>query len=141
MYAGDRSCVSTLGQARRICEQINHSLVGVAVDVYHVWWDEDLYQEIERIGKRGGLFALHLCDWRCPTRDMLNDRALMGDGCIDIAAIRKAVLATGFSGWEEIEIFSTEHWASDQQLFLETIIQRYRMITKDTKIQKDELLT
>lgn len=128
MYAGDRSCVSTLGQARRICEQINHSLVGVAVDVYHVWWDEDLYQEIDLIGKRGELFAFHLCDWRCPTRDILNDRALMGDGCIDIAAIRRAVHATGFSGWEEVEIFSDEHWATDQQLFLDKIIERYCLI-------------
>lgn len=125
MYAGDRSCVSTLGQARRICEQINHSSVGVALDVYHVWWDEDLEAEIQRIGERGELFAFHLCDWRCPTRDMLNDRALMGDGCIDLAAIRSWVHAAGFNGWEEVEIFSTEHWAGDQAAFVDKIIDRY----------------
>jgi sugar phosphate isomerase/epimerase len=128
MYAGDRSCVTTLGQARRICEQINHPLVGVALDVYHVWWDEDLESEIEQIGKRGELFGFHLCDWRCPTRDVLNDRALMGDGCIDIAAIRQWVHAAGFQGWEEIEIFSSEHWANDQSQFLTQIIERYRAL-------------
>jgi len=131
MYAGDRSCVTTLGQARRICEQIDHALVGVALDVYHVWWDEDLDLEIERIGKRGELFAFHLCDWRCPTRDMLNDRALMSDGCIDLARIRAAVHATGFEGWEEIEIFSTEHWANDQSVFLDQIIDRYQRFAID----------
>lgn len=125
MYAGDRSCIATLGQARRICEQIDHPLVGVAVDVYHVWWDEDLDTEIQRIGGRGELFAFHLCDWRCPTRDMLNDRALMGDGCIDLAAIRAAVHSAGFKGWEEIEIFSAEHWAGDQATFVDQIIDRY----------------
>lgn len=128
MYAGDRSCISTLGQARRICAQVDHKLVGVALDVYHVWWDEDLEREIQLIGKRGELFAFHLCDWRCPTRDMLNDRALMGDGCIDLAAIRNAVLATGFTGWEEIEIFSTEHWATSQSDFLDQIIDRYHSL-------------
>ncbi len=125
MYAGDRSCVTTLGQARRICQHIDHPLLGVALDVYHVWWDEDLETEIRLIGKRGELFGFHICDWRCPTRDMLNDRALMGDGCIDIAAIRSWVYAAGFTGWDEVEIFSSEHWASDQSAFLDKIISRY----------------
>ena len=125
MYAGDRSCVSSVCQARRICELVDHPLVGIALDLYHVWWDANLEKEIQLAGNRGELFGFHLCDWRCPTRDMLNDRALMGDGCIDIASIRSWVHATGFSGWEEVEIFSTEHWASDQTEFLEKIIDRY----------------
>jgi len=129
MYAGDRSCVSSLKQARRICEQLSHPIVGVAVDVYHVWWDEDLESEIALLGETQRLFAFHLCDWRVPTRDMLNDRALMGDGCIDLALIRSWVHAAGFTGWEEVEIFSHEHWARDQSVFLDEIIQRYRNLT------------
>ncbi len=126
MYSGDKSCVNRLTQARVMCEAIQHPLVGVAVDVYHVWWDEALESEIKRLGELEALFAFHLCDWRVPTRDMLNDRALMGDGCIDIRGIRKLVEANGFRGWNEVEIFSEEHWARDQQAFLNDIIDRYQ---------------
>lgn len=125
MYAGDRSCISTLAQARRICETIASPWVGVALDVYHTWWDETLEQEIRALGATDKLFAFHLCDWRCPTRDMLNDRALMGDGCIPLSQIRDWVYETGYSGWEEVEIFSNEHWAGDQGEFLNRIIDRY----------------
>lgn len=126
MYSGDKSCVNRLTQAREMCEAIQDPMVGVAVDVYHVWWDEALESEIKRLGELDSLFAFHLCDWRVPTRDMLNDRALMGDGCIDIRGIRKLVEANGFHGWNEVEIFSEEHWARDQQAFLNDIIDRYK---------------
>ncbi|MCY2973477.1 MAG: sugar phosphate isomerase/epimerase [Planctomycetota bacterium] len=126
MYSGDKSCVNRLTQAREMCEAIQHPIVGVAVDVYHVWWDEALESEIKRLGELKALFAFHLCDWRVPTRDMLNDRALMGDGCIDIRSIRKLVEQNGFRGWNEVEIFSEEHWARDQQTFLDDIIERYQ---------------
>jgi sugar phosphate isomerase/epimerase len=125
MYAGDRSCVNTLAQARRICEQISHSLVGVALDVYHTWWDDALEKEIFKTASLNALFAFHLCDWRCPTRDMLNDRALMGDGCINLSMIRNWVHETGYDGWEEVEIFSQEHWSGDQERFLDQIVERY----------------
>lgn len=126
MYSGDKSCVNRLTQARAMCEAIQNPLVGVAVDVYHVWWDEALESEIKRLGELEALFAFHLCDWRVPTRDMLNDRALMGDGCIDIRSIRKLVEQNGFRGWNEVEIFSEEHWARDQQAFLNDIVERYQ---------------
>lgn len=125
MYAADKSCINRLSEARTICEAIPHQSLGVAVDVYHVWWDPQLAGEIEQLGKRKALFALHLCDWRVPTRDLLNDRALMGDGCIDIRGIRQMVEASGFVGWNEVEIFSDEHWARDQQAFLDDILDRY----------------
>ncbi|EMI21061.1 Xylose isomerase domain-containing protein TIM barrel [Rhodopirellula maiorica SM1] len=99
--------------------------MGVAVDVYHVWWDPDLSREIKLIGEAGRLFGFHVCDWRVPTRDLLTDRALMGDGCIDVRGIRAEVEAAGFEGWIEVEIFSEEHWASDQGNYLDKIIERY----------------
>jgi len=128
MYAGDRSCISRLAEARQICEALQHPQLGVAVDVYHVWWDPDLEREIERLGQAGTLLAYHLCDWRVPTRDLLHDRALMGDGCIDLPAITAAVRATGFDGWEEVEIFSDEHWQEDQGEFLDRIVARYSQL-------------
>ncbi len=128
MYSGDRSCINRLSQARSICTAINDPWVGVAVDVYHVWWDDELENEIRLIGERNELFAFHLCDWRVPTRDMFNDRAVMGDGCIDLASIRKQIHQAGFHGWEEVEIFSDEHWARDPGQFLDLIISRYECL-------------
>jgi len=128
MYAAERSCINRIAQARQICDSLNHPLVGVAVDVYHVWWDPDLEQEIAALGRRSQLFGYHLCDWRVPTRDLLNDRALMGDGCIDLRGITAMVRNAGFQGWDEIEIFSDDHWKEDQHEFLNAIVDRYNQV-------------
>jgi sugar phosphate isomerase/epimerase len=126
MYADSRSAVNTLGQANDMCEQLNSPYVGVAADVYHLWWDPALEQEIARCGELGKLFAFHVCDWRTPTTDFLNDRGLMGEGCINIRQIRGWVEATGFNGFNEVEVFSTRLWAQDQDDYLAQIIQAYR---------------
>jgi sugar phosphate isomerase/epimerase len=128
MYAADRSCINRIAEARQICEELAHPLVGVAVDVYHVWWDPDLQREVQWLGEQKRLFGYHLCDWRVPTRDMLNDRALMGDGCIDLRGITDMVRQAGFDGWDEVEIFSDEHWQSDQHQFLDSIVDRYEKL-------------
>lgn len=125
MYAADRSCINRIAEARQICQRLGHPSLGVALDVYHVWWDPDLASEIEALGRQGTIFGFHLCDWRVPTRDLLNDRALMGDGCIDLDGITDAVRQTGFDGWNEVEIFSDQHWAEDQGEFLDRITDRY----------------
>jgi len=125
MYAGDRSCINRMAEARHICEQLNDPLVGIAVDVYHVWWDPDLETEIALAGKMKTLFGYHVCDWRPNTRHLLTDRGLMGDGCIDLRTIRGWVEATGFRGCNEVEIFSDEYWAMDQQAYLEKICRAY----------------
>ncbi len=125
MYAADKSCINRITEARQICEAIDNKRVGVAVDVYHVWWDPELAVEIERLGQHNRVFGFHICDWRVPTRDLLNDRTLMGEGCIDIRSIRKMVESAGFDGWNEVEIFSQELWSGDQREFLERIIQSY----------------
>lgn len=126
MYAGDRSAVNTLGQANDMVEQLRSPHVGVAVDVYHLWWDPALEREIARCGKLGALFAYHVCDWRTPTVDMLNDRGLMGEGCIPLRQIRAWVEATGYRGFNEVEVFSTRLWATDQDDYLKKIVQAYR---------------
>jgi len=126
MYAGDRSAVNTLGQANDMVEQLKSPYVGVAADVYHLWWDPVLEQEIARCGRLGALFAYHVCDWRTPTTDMLNDRGLMGEGCIPLRQIRAWVEATGYRGFNEVEVFSTRWWAADQDDYLKKIVQAYR---------------
>jgi len=125
MYADTRSAINTIGQANDMCEQIDSPLVGVVVDVYHLWWDPALPREIERCGKAGRIFAFHACDWRTPTEDLLNDRGLMGEGCINVPQIRGWVEENGFNGFVEVEIFSNRYWAMDQSEFLEKIKDAY----------------
>ena len=43
-YAADRACVNTTKQALDICDRLDPErtgALGVALDVYHVWWDPD----------------------------------------------------------------------------------------------------
>lgn len=125
MYAADRSAINTVRQARELCGALGSRSVGVAVDVYHVWWDPDLEREIAHLGREGRLCAFHVCDWLPTFTDMLNDRGLMGEGCIRLREIRGWVEAAGFRGFHEVEIFSHRHWATDQDAFLRQITASY----------------
>ena len=129
MYAADRACVNTLEQALDLCDALDPArsgALGVAVDVYHVWWDPKLQAQIARAG-RERLLAFHVCDWLTPTHDLLNDRGMMGDGVIDIPRIRGWVEAAGFDGYSEVEIFSAENWwKRDGAEVLDTCIARHR---------------
>ena len=125
MYADTRSAINTIKQANDLAETIKSKNLGVVVDVYHLWWDDALQSEIERCGKMDALFAFHVCDWKVPTEDMLLDRGLMGEGCINIPAIRGWVEKAGFNGFTEVEIFSNHYWSMDQSQFLDKIIEAY----------------
>jgi sugar phosphate isomerase/epimerase len=126
MYAADRACVNTLRQALDICDRLGPG-IGVAVDVYHVWWDPDLAAQIARAGRDGRVLAYHVCDWLVPTADMLTDRGMMGDGIIDLKKIRGEVEATGFDGLVEVEIFSAKNWwTKSADEVLSTVVDRCR---------------
>ncbi|MEP6844577.1 MAG: sugar phosphate isomerase/epimerase family protein [Panacibacter sp.] len=126
MYADTRSAINTLAQANEMAEALNSPWVGVAVDVYHLWWDACLEKEIKRCGENSNLLAFHICDWKIPTTDMLLDRGLMGEGCIPLKQIRSWVEAAGFTGFNEVEIFSNAYWKEDQSAFLNKIIKAYK---------------
>ena len=125
MYAADRSCINRMAEARQICEQLQHPLLGIAADVYHLWWDPDLKAEIELAGKQKTLFGFHVCDWKVNSIHPLNDRGLMGDGCIDIPTIRGWVEAAGFDGFIEVEVFSEQYWAMEPTRYLQLIRERF----------------
>ncbi len=128
MYAADRACVNTLAQALDICAQLGDG-VGVAIDTYHVWWEPGLEAQIARAGREGRILAHHICDWLVPTRDLLLDRGMMGDGVIDLAGFRRMIEAAGFHGPQEVEIFSAENWwkrPGDE--VLSTCIERFRTV-------------
>ncbi|NRF69892.1 sugar phosphate isomerase/epimerase [Aquincola sp. S2] len=131
MYAAERACVNTLRQALDLCDQLDPAhddgppALGVAVDVYHVWWDPELQQQIERAGRRR-LLAFHVSDWLVPTTDMLNDRGMMGDGVIHLPRLRGWVEDAGFAGYSEVELFSNRWWQHDGGEVLDTCIARHR---------------
>ena len=126
VYAGDRSCLVTVRDAVNMCLDIAHTHVGLALDVYHVWWDLTLADELRRIPS-DLIFGFHICDWLADTRDVLLDRGMMGDGVADIRGIRRIVEDAGFSGSCEVEIFSArDWWLRDPNDVLDTIVRRVR---------------
>ncbi|HCH56941.1 MAG TPA: endonuclease [Rhodospirillaceae bacterium] len=123
MTAADRACVNTLEHALDLCDALGEG-IGVAVDVYHVWWDPKLEDQIARAADR--ILGFHVCDWLVPTVDLVWDRGMMGDGVIDIPRIRGWVEAAGYRGFNEIEIFSERNWwQRDPEEVVETCIDRY----------------
>ena len=122
MQAAERACINTLEQALDLCDTLGEGL-GVAVDVYHVWWDPKLQAQLKRAGRR--ILGYHICDWLSPTRDLLNDRGMMGDGVIDLPLIRSWVESAGYAGFQEVEIFSElDWWKRDPDEVLRTCKER-----------------
>ena len=108
MYAADRSVIVTLGQANKIAQEYSPDQVGVVVDVFHVWWDPELYKQIARAKER--ILGFHVSDWNVPITDTFKARRMMGDGVIEIRRIRKAVEEAGYHGPIEVEIMNQELW-------------------------------
>jgi sugar phosphate isomerase/epimerase len=131
MQAADRACINTLEQALDICDALDPArsgALGVAVDAYHVWWDPKLEAQIARAGAER-LLAYHVCDWLLPTRDLVEDRGMMGDGIIQLKRLRAMVEAAGYAGFAEVEIFSQLWWSTPADAVLDTCIARYRTAT------------
>jgi sugar phosphate isomerase/epimerase len=127
MQAAERACINTLEQALDLCDALDPErtgALGVALDAYHVWWDPKLEAQIARAG-RDRLLAYHVCDWLVPTRDLLNDRGMMGDGIIELQKVRGWVEAAGYSGFAEVEIFSDRWWSVPAEEVLDRCVERY----------------
>lgn len=125
VYAGDRACINTISQALDLCDALGEG-IGVILDTYHTWWDPDLPRQIARAGSR--ILGHHISDFLVPTRDLLNDRGMMGDGVIDFRAYRRLVEAAGYTGPQEVEIFSTAWWSRPGREVLDTCLARYRAV-------------
>ena len=122
MTCADRSVLSTLAQALDLCEEFGAG-TGVALDVYHVWWDPELARQVARARDR--IAAFHACDWLVPTADLVFDRGMPGDGVIDVPGIRAMAEAAGYRGFVEVEILSRRWWAEDPDQVLRLIVQRH----------------
>ncbi|MET9656925.1 sugar phosphate isomerase/epimerase family protein [Streptomyces sp. NPDC006510] len=126
MFASDRCVVSTLSQALDIAERFPAEQVGVVVDTYHIWWDDQAPAQIARAGAGGRIHSFQLADWITPLpAGVLVGRGQLGDGAVDFRAFRSLVEATGFDGPIEVEIFNEALWARDGAEVLTEVASRY----------------
>jgi sugar phosphate isomerase/epimerase len=123
MFTANRSVITTLEQANTLADYFPPDTVGVVIDAYHVWWDPNVYREIERAGNR--IFAVHVSDWLVPPPDFLNGRGLMGDGCIEFGKLIAAVNRAGYKGPIEVEIFNEQLWSLPGDEALSLINKRF----------------
>lgn len=128
IYAGDRSGICSLRDANNLAEELNLPNVCVAVDVYHVFWEIDLTEQLQRCADHGWLDAYHICDFKPDQEDLLLDRGIMGEGCLPLATLDRWVHEAGFEGRREVEIFSKKWWERDQDEFLDRILEAYEDI-------------
>ena len=122
-FAAERSCITTLGEGRRLAERVDATNVGVIADVYHIWWDPDLHDEIARTARR--IIGFHVSDWLVPATNVLMNRGVMGDGVIDLKRIRGAVERTGYAGPIEVEIFNESVWSMPLDSLLPLLKERF----------------
>jgi len=124
MYAAERSVIVTMSQATSIALKFDPEVVGVVVDVYHVWWDPQICAEIARAGRR--IVGFHVSDWMVPTNTLLMSRGMMGQGVIEIQRLRHAVEEAGYNGPIEVEIFNEEVWRTPIRELIQHVRQSYR---------------
>jgi len=126
MLCASRSVLTSLEMTNDWCDELaDDDTLGVVIDVYHVWWEPHLARDIARAACR--IRALHVCDWLQDTRDLRLDRGMMGDGVIDIPAIRRMVEAAGYTGFREVEVFSErDWWRRDPDEVVQIVKQRYQ---------------
>ncbi|MFF7972672.1 TIM barrel protein [Streptomyces sp. NPDC007905] len=127
MYASDRCVVSTLAQALDLAERFPAHQVGVAVDTYHIWWDDRAPAQIARAGAAGRIHTFQLADWTTPLPEgVLNGRGQLGDGAIDLREWKGYVEAAGYFGPIEVELFNEGLWARDGREVLAETVERFR---------------
>lgn len=126
MMVAERSAVTTLAEANDLVARIGaQDAVGVVVDAYHVFWDARLEAELERAS--GTIFGYHVADWTTPhgAPDITAARELMGEGCIDLAALGGWITRSGYRGAVEVEVLNTRLWAGDQEKLLREVVTRF----------------
>lgn len=120
MFAGDRSVIVSMAQANAMAEKLD---VGVAIDVYHVWWDPDIYAQIQRAA--GRIYGFHVNDWIVPLPEILKGRGMMGDGLIEIRRLREAVDRAGYTGPIEVEVFNQTLYDLPGDELMRLMVERF----------------
>lgn len=126
MYAADRAVVSTLAQAIDLAAPFPAAAVGVVVDTFHVWWDPALAASIARAGAAGRIASYQVCDWTTPiAADPLLSRGYPGDGHVDFGPVTDAVVAAGYAGDVEVELFNQAIWDTPPAQVVARVVQAF----------------
>jgi sugar phosphate isomerase/epimerase len=127
MFCSDRCVVATLGQALDLAGPHPPGAVGVVVDTYHLWWDDQVWAQIARAGRESRIACFQVADWVTPLpAGVLLGRGLPGTGCVDLRRFREAVDAAGYAGPIEVEVFAEEVWSRPGREVLDEAIGGYR---------------
>ena len=126
MFAGDRSVLTTIAEAAGMAAPYEAQQVGMVLDVFHIWWDPNVMQQIANVAPR--IMGFHVSDWLVPLPDTLLGRGMMGDGIIDLRALRTAVDAAGYTGPIEVEIFNQAIWDESPDAVLDRVVQRFEEV-------------
>lgn len=126
MFCSDRCVVASLGQALDLAAPYPAGAVGVVVDTYHLWWDDQVWAQIERAGREGRIACFQVADWITPLPEgVLLGRGMPGAGCVELRRFRSAVDATGYTGPIEVEIFHADVWARPGREVLDEAVAGY----------------
>ena len=123
MYIDTWSAVTTIDQAMNIIDKINSKNVGLFLDTYHIFWDPNLYESLERAS--GKIFGVHINDWKYPTTGFM-ERVVMGQGIIPIENIIKEIYNNGYRGYFEVEILSGEISSNDYKNIIKNAVDYYQ---------------
>ena len=126
MFAADRSVLTTIPEALGIAQNYPAAEVGVILDVFHIWWDPCVMQQIE--DSAGRIFGFHVSDWLVPLPDVLKGRGMLGDGIIDLRCLRETVDRAGYGGPIEAEILNQTLWDEDPDSVLDRLVQRFEQL-------------
>jgi sugar phosphate isomerase/epimerase len=126
MFCSDRCVVSSLGHALDLAAPYPPEAVGVVIDTYHVWWDDQVWAQLARAGTARRIACFQVADWVTPLPEgVLLGRGLPGEGCIELRRFRQAVDAAGFAGPVEVEVFHAGLWSRPGSEILADTIARY----------------
>jgi sugar phosphate isomerase/epimerase len=124
MFCADRCVLVRLGDAVDLALLFPADAVGVVVDTYNVWWDSRLADDLARA--HGRIVSYQLGDWVSPLpADALLGRGHLGDGSIDFGPISRQVLAGGYAGYAEVEIFNQAVWNAPADDTAATVKSRF----------------
>ena len=134
MFGGNRTVLMTCLDAVHVCEAVNALNIGIAVDVYQVWWDSFLDSSLARAGC-DRILGFHLCDWLANTRHMLLDRGMMGDGVADLKSLRQSVEDAGYGCCCEVEMFAAnDWWQRDLDEVPDVVVERFRTVCRERPV-------
>lgn len=123
MFAADRSVLNTIAEGLAIAQQYAPDEVGLVLDVFHIWWDSCVMQQIS--ASAGRICGFHVSDWLVPLPDVLLGRGMMGDGVIDIRGLRDAVDHAGYVGSIEVEILNQAIWDEAPDSVLDRVVETF----------------